>query len=85
MDELAEFLTARLDEDESAARDVWTTQHNDPHQLFVRDQPDARALADVEAKRRIVRECRRAGFLRVLRLLAMPYADHPDYDERWRV
>jgi hypothetical protein len=60
----------------------------------------ARVLAECEAKRRIVEECERHiptepggcdyGDLspdlaeRVLSLLALPYADHPDYREEWR-
>jgi hypothetical protein len=28
--------------------------------------------------------CRRQGPCVTLRLLALPYADHPEYDERWR-
>jgi len=54
----------------------------------------SRVLAECEAKRRIV-----AGAVRpedpwqpgtviatdsTLRLLALPFADHPDYDETWR-
>lgn len=54
-----------------------------------------RVLADCEAKRRIVEECAQRiddpvsyydspGFGRdVLRLLAQPYADHPDYNPEW--
>ncbi|MGH9252637.1 MAG: DUF6221 family protein [Acidimicrobiales bacterium] len=42
----------------------------------------ARVSADVEAKRRIMKV---AEFeLDILELLALPYADHPDYDEAWR-
>lgn len=54
----------------------------------------ARVLAECGAKRRIVEnaEGRESGghvswpgvWLLVLRLLALPYADHPDYDESWR-
>jgi len=57
----------------------------------------ARVLAEVEAKRRLVerhefalsaRVDARPGVAEVLsgvvRLLALPYADHPDYDEAWR-
>lgn len=55
-----------------------------------------RVLADVEAKRRIVAICQvsdphsadEAGNgcteCAVLYTLALPYADHPDYDEGWR-
>lgn len=47
----------------------------------------ARVLAECEAKRRIVQECEPFGLLGdpdVLMYLALPYADHPDYDEAWR-
>lgn len=48
-----------------------------------------RLLAEVEAKRRIVSLCDLAddnGYdiaSEVLALLALPYADHPDYDPAW--
>lgn len=61
----------------------------------------SRVLAECEAKRRIVdyreqeardtsmppmlREARLSAFDATLRALALPYADHPDYDEAWRV
>jgi hypothetical protein len=55
----------------------------------------ARVLREVEAKRRLISEilaeCEGAGFDhrrgiygKVLRSLAAPYADHPDYREEWR-
>lgn len=54
----------------------------------------ARVLADVEAKRRIVNERPwpigrnwdqvRAWHDTTLRLLALPYACHPDYREEWK-
>lgn len=49
-----------------------------------------RVLAECEAKRRIVAaitEHNRLGYDYpgpILEALALPYADHPDYDERWR-
>lgn len=58
--------------------------HNDP----------GRVLADVDAKRRIIGTCQywlhdnEHGVdpcaAETLRLLALPYADHPDYREEWR-
>lgn len=46
----------------------------------------ARVLAECEAKRRIVELC--DGFdeqgREVRQLLALPYADHPDYREEWK-
>ncbi|WP_147981855.1 DUF6221 family protein [Streptomyces sp. MS191] len=58
----------------------------------------ARVLAEVDAKRRVLAhvtaELNDSGgdnpwwyadkLLPVLRLLALPYAEHPDYDEAWR-
>ncbi len=56
----------------------------------------ARVLAECEGKRRIVDECcgwieescedygARALARMTLRLIALPYADHPDYREEWR-
>ena len=55
-------------------------------------RPD-RVLAECEAKRRIVEECGHtvdrftySGDLAraVLALLALPYADHPDYRQEWK-
>ncbi len=50
-------------------------------------------LREVEAKRRIVTECmpeaggmspHQVGYEHILRFLALPYVDHPDYREAWR-
>ena len=62
---------------------------------------ERRLLRDVEAKRKIVelhlperlgyftdincQQCRVHDPCPTLRFLALPYADHPDYDEAWRV
>lgn len=86
---LAEFLTARLDEDEAAAREVSRRWPWDP----------ARVLADVAAKRAIVAKwhslaeqadhptigahCTGVGL--TLHLLAQPYSSHPDFDPAWSV
>lgn len=54
----------------------------------------ARALAEVEAKRRIVEgyrylaadpELQRQAWTFALRCLALPYADHPDYADEWQL
>lgn len=49
----------------------------------------SRVLAECEAKRRIVAEVLPThpdyDPLYVQKALALPYADHPDYDEAWRV
>jgi hypothetical protein len=147
MDELVQFLRARLDEDEQVARtashvlrngahwslDDWHGREQ-PHSLIAQgtaDQPvalghftadpvpteqavhiarhdPARVLRDIEAKRRLVEfhhaklievvnadreersgywcaECDGEAFpCRTLRLLALPFADHPDYRAEWR-
>jgi hypothetical protein len=49
-----------------------------------------RMLAECEAKRRIIEGMAPYGPIddinadEILPLLALPYADHPDYDEGWR-
>ena len=66
--------------------------YHQPSSLYWRT---ARVLAECESKRRIIRLCGvdphdpGALLLRVhtdavVRLLALPYADHPDFDESWR-
>lgn len=138
MDELVEFVRARLDEDEQTARRAggawtdgpaanWVTAASSEaasepaHRValvitdgerahIVRHDP-ARVLREVEAKRLLLdehkparpkgrpnmeRHCltcttaqawddtaREANCL-TLRLLALPYADHPDYRAEWR-
>lgn len=89
---LTEFLLARIYEDEERARS--------PHLRTVyvgQTRADVRELAECEAKHRIVGSCSpdyqdslESGddttplAVEVLRALALPYADHPDYDEAWR-
>jgi hypothetical protein len=147
---VVEFLRARLDEDEQAARGAtpgpWSynpgkmwldgkafetfdrsqgeeyVAHGGPSPFtgcvaatgpashsqsmadaaFIARHDPARVLAEVEAKRRIVEEhamgtiyafVREGPYCtaddqvypcRTLRLLALPHAAHPDYDEAWR-
>ena len=127
---LADFLLARIDEDEAVAQTAtqsqkwwdWTGSehhkmasvraHEDPYIALNITNGDAvhiarydprRILADSEAKRRIVEHHREPmvwigpgpdDFLpgdyhtpsdhHTLRLLALPYADHPDYREEWK-
>ena len=111
MSGLVEFLRARLDEDEARQRDPWSQWHNKgceavPDVLY----PDretgacdcgvpARVLAEVAAKRQIIRMWEQlrqfhessSGYSladgaasKALQLHAVVYADHPDYEERWR-
>jgi hypothetical protein len=104
--DLADFLRARLDDDErTAGRCCYTDQpwiglvdYRGAHYLGL---SCARILADVQAKRRIVRLHGACGTgagccddggrggpegigCTTLAYLALPYADHPDYDEAWR-
>lgn len=55
----------------------------DRHAAHIARHDPARVLAEVEAKRRMVDE-HGNGTCRTLRLLALPYADHPDYRPEWR-
>jgi hypothetical protein len=113
--ELTEFLLARIAEDEEGARRGMPERLADfrPSEPYSYDDEYSdvtmscgRALAECEAKRRIVElhqghhECvgvkfraRRTVLVApgyqfandpTLALLALPYADHPDYDKSWR-
>ena len=69
---LAEFLTARLREDEYAAIS----------NLSAPDVP-YRAIRDINVKREIIR--RSDLYARdLLLLLASVYSDHPDYNPEWK-
>ena len=104
MSDLVEFLHARIDEDEAQARDAIRLRDAVrpdycPDREF-RSWPDLgipavvvgaeRALAECEAKRRIVEQhsdIAWGGYAvrdAVLGHLALPYADHPDYNQEWR-
>lgn len=66
----------------------WSTLRSDVTEHIARHDP-ARVLAECEAKRRILNLCDfepdcDAAVLKVARVLAAVYADHPDYDEAWR-
>ncbi len=88
---LVEFLRARLAEDDAAARafgiGVWSVAG--PQAEHIARWDPARVLAECEAKRRIieqVRDVKWGGFAvrdTILELLALPYADHPDYRAWW--
>lgn len=80
----------QFDGTESATEDAWYEHVDQAHQR-------TRVLAECEAKRRIV-DAAHADYEdslesgddttglaeEVLRALALPYSDHPDYDEAWR-
>lgn len=91
MSELVDFLTQRLDEDEAVA------SHGDGGILDHEDAwfNTARVLREVTAKREILAAHRRqvedddpnAYIVRsgvLLRALALPFSDHPDFQEQWR-
>ena len=79
-------------------RDMVGCEDGDVTQHVARHDP-ARVLAECDAKRRIVVAAEDydnhpwggigdddgwTALEWALRVLALPYADHPDYDERWR-
>jgi hypothetical protein len=83
---LTEFLLARIAEDEASATNWLRFEVRDgiPGNYAIPD----RVLAECEAKRRIVGlidpDRNRWSVRNILGTLALPYADHPDYDEGWR-
>ena len=96
---ITEFLLARVADDEERARfvdsqhDEWARRQRwEPWRLSWQDEYDllcidpARAIAECEAKRRIVEmhSAALSGSRRTLAILATVYADHPDYNEAWR-
>ncbi len=97
---IADFLLARVAEDEVVAREAFNAYPPDeplPAMLgehIARHDP-ARVLAECAAKRAVVALAWAYGdgpehprtlalAADTLRHLATAYADHPDYDERWR-
>lgn len=84
--DLVEFLRARLDDEEATIKDGIESGESNISALD---------LVDIDAKRRIVEGIEDADphgahitgtftAWDVLRLLALPYVGHPDYDEAWR-
>ena len=84
---------------EDRAGHYWTVAHevSIPNAEHMARHDPARVLAECEVKRRIVdlareaRETDGAGYATadaymrdVLRLLALPYAEHPDYRDEWK-
>ena len=98
---LTEFLLARIAEDEGHARKLLETDRRPVLSLASTVNHPARLLAECEAKLRIVdwhlpdhlepdicTTC--ASYAedypcRTIRALALPYADHADFDESWRL
>jgi hypothetical protein len=94
---LTDFLLARIAEDEDQARTFLADNHAallgagaDFRELAVSFV--VRVLAECEAKRRLIRWVQQwplrpyppSSIDGVLELLALPYADHPDYDKARR-
>lgn len=105
MNGLADFLLARIAEDEALASGARGQLLMAPSPLvpYLDRFSGSRAILECEAKRRIVAEhplfpegrtpkcgrCDDDGFAinwpcLTLRLLALPYADHPDCLDEWR-
>lgn len=97
---LTEFLLARIAEDEAIAAKANKGGDVEDTPIFecgsqgrhVGMAP-VRVLAECEAKRRIVERCSAVDSAMpsthlahgILAELALPYADHPDYDESWGI
>jgi hypothetical protein len=94
---LADFLLARIAEEEATIRSreapsSGATWDDWSYLSWVGNETlslsPARALAECEAKRRIVTEMRKWGSSIetrfIMRCLAAPYADHPDFRPEWR-
>lgn len=91
-----EFLLARIAEREAdvlAANDIHASGPIAAEDALARVLDEDRARAECDAKRQIVKTldddpwCLDGGHPYIdftLRTLALPYADHPDYDEEWR-
>lgn len=75
-----------MDEAEWMDAEWWQSAGLDRrHAAFAHKQSPARALAECEAKRRIVAwDDDQLEEHAVLRLLALPYADHSDYCDEWK-
>jgi hypothetical protein len=86
---LVGFLLARIDDDQREAAQAAPGRSG---AASIARWHRARVLAECDAKRRII-ELQRNDLRddpqdweadEVLRLLALPYADHPDYRAEWR-
>ncbi len=96
MNHLIQFLLARIAEDEGDAAIEAVLRSDDPYwasgeaSVWERRMTPARVLVECEAKRGIVADVA-SGYgpgsdvvPMPLALLALPYADHPDYRDEWR-
>lgn len=97
MNDLAEFLRARLADIEQDIRDSRALTPGELHWSMPDWLDRDYLLADVEAKRRIIdlialnadgqplyRDSGAEVWDDVLRLLALPFAGHPHFREEWR-
>lgn len=90
--ERAQFVQREQGDRSRYEIEPWRLSWHDEYDLLCIEP--SRALADVDGKRRIIEQyeasVRRNGpylskdLERILRLLALPYASHPEYDESWR-
>ena len=96
MSELTDFLLARIAEDEDRIVHEFDCERFNVTDYGTRQgkcdcDATGRLKAECGAKRRIVAELERdherhsrESYWMILRLLALPYADHRDYREEWR-
>lgn len=91
---LAQFLRARIDEDADHL-DCGFSDHDGGDWTPETCPCDFRSKREVEAKRGILALLSSTDAAEIhadawtvakwaAQLMALPYADHPDYDERWR-
>lgn len=85
-EEIVDFVRARVEADEAWAAATLSNPY-----AFERYGYARRIQAEAEAKRLLLEQHLGYGDgddrdlpVRTLTLLALPYAAHPDYDERWR-
>lgn len=87
--DLAGFLLARIAEDERyathAAGMMMGFEAGTDGIAHINRWRPARVLAECETKRRLIELGDKDSYwVDVLELLALPYADHPDYVEEWK-
>ncbi|WP_282698032.1 DUF6221 family protein [Streptomyces sp. CC208A] len=92
--DLVEFLTARFDEDDAVIRDGIDAGESNISSLDLVDVQAKRSVVNAYAEVAYMDTGdpepefaygRAVGLGVAVRLLALPYADHPDYDEAWRL
>lgn len=86
---IAEFLEARIDEDEARASSGWARRGDSRWETdnYGRDllTPSA-VLAECAAKRKLVEDCARYEMYygpKLFYVLAAVYKDHPEYQAEW--